>query len=184
MLLILSRTVSLREGLRYRIVDSISLCPSHCWTVRRSTPAHKHRVANVERNLCSQKSSLFNSARSAHAFRQSRKSSFGLHPLVGNTRPHVLSALAFHVFSFFASFAGIGISRSLYAFGVQFRSGLWLTRTVPAAKVTSDQYVYITSCSLIPVIRKNSYQSRSCSLQALNSLSSSSCSYISGSSSV
>src|SRR5215468_10509987 len=112
MLLILSRTVSLREGLRYRIVDSISLCPSHCWTVRRSTPAHKHRVANVERNLCSQKSSLFNSARSAHAFRQSRKSSFGLHPLVGNTRPHVLSALAFHVFSFFASFAGIGISRS------------------------------------------------------------------------
>src|SRR5215475_8511995 len=111
MLLILSRTVSLREGLRYRIVDSISLCPSHCWTVRRSTPAHKHRVANVERNLCSQKSSLFNSARSAHAFRQSRESSFGLHPEVGNSRLQLLSDFAFHAFNFFASFAEMGISR-------------------------------------------------------------------------
>ena len=37
---------------------SISLCPSHCCTVRRSTPAHRHRVAKVDRNLCSQKSSL------------------------------------------------------------------------------------------------------------------------------
>src|SRR5215467_10687558 len=162
----------------------MSLWPSHCCTVRRSTPAHRQRVAKVERNLCSQKLSLSSSARSAQVFRQSRKSSFGLHPEVGNTSPQFLSAFAFQAFNFFASFAGIGISRSLYAFGVQFRSGLWLTRTVPAAKVTSDQYVYITSCSLIPVIRKNSYQSRSCSLQALNSLSSSSCSYISGSSSV
>src|SRR5690348_6119985 len=56
----------------------MSLCPSHCCTVRKSTPAHKHRVANVERNLCSQKSSSFSSARSAQVLRQSRKSSFGL----------------------------------------------------------------------------------------------------------
>src|SRR5579864_3204469 len=134
----------------------MSLCPSHCCTVRRSTPAQRHRVANVERNLCSQKSSLSSFARSAHAFRQSRKSSFGLHPPVGNTSPQVLSAFIFRCFNFFASLVGIGISRSLYAFGVQFRSGLWLTRTVEAVKFTSDQYVYITSCSLIPVIRKNS----------------------------
>jgi len=53
---------------------------------------------------------------------------------------------------------------------------IWLTRTVAAAKFTSDQYVNMTSCSLIPVIRKNSYQSRSSSLQAANILSSSSCS--------
>jgi hypothetical protein len=36
-----------------------------------------------------------------------------------------------------------------------------------AAKFTSDQYVYITSCSRIPVIRKNSNHSRSSSVQAL-----------------
>src|SRR5262249_45656463 len=30
---------SLRDGFRYRIVDSRSLWPSHCCTVRRSTPA-------------------------------------------------------------------------------------------------------------------------------------------------
>src|SRR5580765_2675984 len=166
------------------MVDSISECPSHCCTVRKSTPAHKQRVANVERNLWSQKSSLFSFARSAHAFRQSRKPSFGLHPLVGNTRPHVLSAFALHTFKLFMSLAGIGISRSLYAFGVQFLSGLWLTRTVEAAKFTSDQYVYITSCSRIPVIKKNSYHSRSSSVHALKSVSSSPCSYISGSSSV
>ncbi len=47
--------------------------------------------ANVERNLCSQKSSLSSSARPAQAFRQSRKSSLGLHPAVGNTNPQVLS---------------------------------------------------------------------------------------------
>lgn len=73
------------------------------------------------------------------AFRQSRKSSFGLHPAVGNTKPQVLSAFAFHAFNFFTSFPGMGISRSLYAFGVHPRSGLWLTRTVLAAKCTSDQ---------------------------------------------
>jgi hypothetical protein len=39
------------------------------------------------------------------------------------------------------------------------------SHTVLAAKFTSDQYVCITSCSLIPVIRKNSNQSRSSSLQ-------------------
>jgi hypothetical protein len=40
---------------------------------------------------------------------------------------------------------------------------LWLTRTVAALRFTSDQYVYITSCSLIPVIKKNSNHSRSSS---------------------
>src|ERR1700758_4113149 len=108
--------------------------PSHCCTVRRSTPAQRHRVANVARNLCSQKSSLTSFARSAQVFRQSRKLSFGLHPAVGNTRPQVLSDFAFHAFNFFTSFEGIGISRSLYAFGVHPRSGLWLTRTVAAVK--------------------------------------------------
>jgi hypothetical protein len=65
-------------------------------------------------------------ARSAHAFTQSRKSSLGLQPVVGNTKLQVFSAFAFHAFGLLVSFAGIGISRSLYAFGVQFRSGLWL----------------------------------------------------------
>src|SRR5260370_8058402 len=98
--------------------------PSHCLTVRRSTPAQRHRVANVARNLCSQKFSSSSFARSATALRSSRKFNFGLHPAVGNKRLHVLSALAFHAFSFLASFVGIGISRSLYAFGVHPRSGL------------------------------------------------------------
>src|SRR3954471_4746704 len=105
------------------------------------------------------------------AFRQSRKSSFGLQPAVGNTRAHVLSALAFHVFRLFTSFAGIGISRSLYAFGVHPRSGLCVTRTVLAAKFTSDQYVCITSCSRSPVIRKKSNHKRSSPSQALKSVS-------------
>jgi hypothetical protein len=55
----------------------------------------EHRVANVARNLCSQKSSRSSFARSATAFRQSRKSSLGLHPPVGNTRLQVLSDFAF-----------------------------------------------------------------------------------------
>ncbi len=42
------------QSFRYRIVDSMSDCPSHCCTVRRSTPAQRHRVANVARKLCSQ----------------------------------------------------------------------------------------------------------------------------------
>ena len=50
-----------------------------------------------------------------------------------------IACAEFHAFNFFTSVAGIGISRSLCAFGVQFRSGLWLTRTVEAAKFTSDQ---------------------------------------------
>src|ERR1700724_3614908 len=75
------------------------------------------------------------------AFTQSRKSSLGLHPPVGNTRLHVLLDFAFHALRLFASFAGIGISRSLYAFGVHPLSGLWLTRTVEAARLTSAQYV-------------------------------------------
>src|SRR5271163_4251777 len=166
------------------MVLSMSECPSHCCTVRRSTPAHSDHVANVARNLCSQKFSLSNFARSATAFRPSRKSSLGLQPAVGKTRLQVLSDFAFHALRLFTSFAGMGISRSLYAFGVHPLSGLWLTRTVDAARLTSDQYVYMTSCSRIPVIRKNSYQSRSSALQTLKSLSSSACSYISGSSSV
>src|SRR5216684_8364214 len=114
----------------------MSECPSHCWTVRRSTPAQSDHVANVARNLCSQKFSVWRFARSATAFRSSRKSSFGLHPAVGNTRPHVLLDFALCAFRLVTSFAGMGISRSLYAFGVHPLSGLWLTRTVAAAKFT------------------------------------------------
>jgi hypothetical protein len=47
-----SRTFLLRDGFGYRIVDSMSECPSHCSTVCRSTPAHRQRVANFEQNLC------------------------------------------------------------------------------------------------------------------------------------
>src|SRR5580698_797839 len=150
--------------------------PSHCCTVRRSTPAHRHRVANVARNLWSQKFSGSSFARSATAFRLSRKLSFGLHPEVGNSRLHFLFALAFHAFRFFTSLVGIGISRSLYAFGVQPQSGLWVTRTIDPTRLMSRHSVYITSCSRSPVIRKNSYQSRSSVLHAAKSLSSSSCS--------
>jgi len=66
--------------------------------------------SNVERNLCSQKLSLSSFARSAHPFKQSRKSSFGLHPEVGNNRLQVLSDFTFDAFNFFTSLAGIGIS--------------------------------------------------------------------------
>src|ERR1035437_8305853 len=69
------------------------------------------------------------------ASRQSRKSSFDLHPAVGTTRLQSLADFAFHAFRLFASFAGIGISRSLYPFGVHLLSGLWLTRTVDAARI-------------------------------------------------
>src|SRR5579864_4596960 len=96
----------------------MSECPSHCCTVRRSTPAQSDHVANVARNLCSQKLSLSNSARSATVLRQSRKSSLGLQAAVGKSSPHVLSAFAFNAFKLLVSFVGIGISRSLYAFGV------------------------------------------------------------------
>src|SRR6266571_314412 len=113
--------------------------PSHCCTVRRSTPAHRHRVANVALNLCNQKSSRFSSARSATALRSSRKFIFTLQPEVGKTKLQVLSDFAFSAFRLIANFAGIGISRSLYAFGVQPRSSLWLTRTVEALKLMSDQ---------------------------------------------
>src|ERR1700732_2447012 len=136
------------------MVLSMSECPNHCCTVRRSTPCHKHCVANDARNLCSQKLSGSSLARFATALRQSRKSSLGLHPAVGNTRAQPLDAFDFHAFKLFASFVGMGISRSLYAFGVHPLSGLWLTRTVDAAKLTSVQYVNITSCSRSPVIKK------------------------------
>jgi hypothetical protein len=78
------------------------------------------------------------------------------HGTAGN-RKHEAALLfhfAFHAFRLFASFDGIGISRFLYALGVQPLSGLWLTRTVYATRWRSDQYVYITSCSRIPVIKK------------------------------
>src|ERR1035438_332765 len=117
----------------------MSESPSQFLTVRRSTPAQRHRVANVALNLCSQKSSGFCSARSATAFRSSRKFIFALHPEVGKTKLHVLSDFAFSALRLVTNFAGIGISRSLYAFGVQPRSGLWLTRTVEALKLMSDQ---------------------------------------------
>jgi hypothetical protein len=48
--------------------------------------------------LCSQKFSGSSCARSATAFRLSRKWSFGLHPEVGNTRLQLLFAFAFHAF--------------------------------------------------------------------------------------
>src|ERR1700686_456746 len=137
------------------MVLSMSECPSHCCTVRRSTPAQRHFVANVALNLCNQKLSGSSRVRLTTAFRQSRKSSLGLHPAVGNTKGHVFADFAFHAFRLFASLEGIGISRSLYPFGVHPASGLWLTRTVDAAKFTSVQYVNITSCSRSPVIKKN-----------------------------
>src|ERR1700676_5159646 len=136
------------------MVLSMSECPSHCCTVRRSTPAHRHFVANVARNLCSQKLSGSSRVRVTTAFRQSRKSNLGLHPPVGNTKAQPLDAFAFHAFKLFASFVGMGISRSLYAFGVHPLSGLWLTRTVDAAKLTSVQYVNMTSSSGSPVTKK------------------------------
>src|SRR5205807_7884404 len=107
-----SRTASLRAGFKYRIVLSMSECPSQCCTVRRSTPAQRQRVANVARNLCSQKLSFLSLARSATTFRSSRKFSLGLKPAVGKTRLQVLSAFAFHSFRLLTRFAGIGISRS------------------------------------------------------------------------
>jgi hypothetical protein len=61
--------------------------------------------------------------------------------LRGKSRLQLLSAFDIHVFRFFANFSGIGISRSLYAFGVQPRSGLWLTRTTEAAQFTSERPV-------------------------------------------
>lgn len=64
---------------------SMSECPSHCLTVRRSTHAHSDQVANVARNLCNQKFCGSSPARSAAAFRSSRKFILGLHPAVGKT---------------------------------------------------------------------------------------------------
>src|ERR1700732_5257023 len=85
------------------MVLSMSECPNHCCTVRRSTPAQRHFVANVARNLCNQKLSGSSLVRLTAAFRQSRKSSLGLHPAVGNTRAQPLDAFAFHAFKLFAS---------------------------------------------------------------------------------
>ena len=157
----LSRTCWLRDGFKYRIVDSMSEWPSHCCTVRRSTPAQRHRVANVARNLCSQKLSSSSFARSATAFRQSRKSSFGLQPAVGNTKRRSCP-LSPSTPSDFSPASQESESHVLCMPSASSpRSGLWLTRTVAWLRLISDQYVYMTSCSRIPVIRKNSYQRRS-----------------------
>lgn len=48
----LSRVIWLRDGLRYRRVDSRSVCPMYICTVRMSIRFHKCQVANVARNLC------------------------------------------------------------------------------------------------------------------------------------
>src|SRR5579863_199632 len=100
--------------------------PIHICTVRRSTPARSCIVQNVALNLCRNQCShtfnlplhpaqwpQFSLARLATAFRQSRKSSLGLHPAVGNTSPHVFSACTFQALSFSIKSAGIGISLSL-----------------------------------------------------------------------
>ena len=85
--------------------------------------------------LVQPEASEFSSARSATAFRSSRKFIFTLQPEVGKTKLQVLSDFAFRAFRLVDQLCRIGISRSLYAFGVQPRSGLWLTRTVEALEV-------------------------------------------------
>src|SRR5437870_3052724 len=84
----------------------MSLWPIQCCTVRKSTPAQRCHVANVDLNLCSQKSLGFNFARSATALRSSRKFILGLQPAVGNTSPQVLSDFAFHAFNRRTSLSG------------------------------------------------------------------------------
>src|SRR6516162_9804885 len=99
-----------------------SVWPIHDCSVRKSTPPHRCRVANVALNLCNQKSPESKPARFATALQQSSRSSFGLHPAVGNSRLHVrVSDFAFHSFNAATNLSGIGISRSLYAFGVLLR---------------------------------------------------------------
>ena len=39
------------EGFKYRIIDFISEWFSHCYTVRNQTPANRHGVAKVARNV-------------------------------------------------------------------------------------------------------------------------------------
>src|ERR1700683_2886927 len=110
------------------------------WTVARSSPPRRQVVANVARNLCNQQSSGSSPARSATAFTHFRKSSFGLHPLVGKSRLQFLSAVfVLHALSSSASLGSRGIERSLYCFGVHPLSGLCVTRTTPAEKLTSVQ---------------------------------------------
>src|SRR5207248_4994755 len=150
----------------------------HDCTVRRSTPAHRFHVANVARNLwrnqCSHHRALplqpshcsqFRPARLAIALQQSRKSNFGLHPAVGNTSGQSFD-FAFKLLRECISFAGTGISRSLYALGVQLRSGLCETFTTASANLMSFQYTYMASCSRNPVIKKNSNHSFSCASHA------------------
>jgi hypothetical protein len=57
---------------RYRIVLSISECPSHCCTVRRSTPAHRHRVAMLN-ETCESRSRLCRASHVSHMLSDSRE---------------------------------------------------------------------------------------------------------------
>ena len=75
-------------------------------------------------------------------------------------------AWPFPSFRLASSDSGIGISRSLYAFGVQLRSGLCVTLTVQLRKVDIRPVEYMTSCSRMPVIKKNSNHRRSSGSQA------------------
>src|SRR5215470_7905256 len=137
------------------MVLSISVCPSHSCTVRRSTPWPSALVAKVALNLCSQY--LFSSRppRLATALTQSQKSIFGLQPEVGNSGGHRLSVLAIQPSRISTNASGIGILRSLYHFGDHFLgASLCFTRTVRAFRFTLDRKVKRTSCSPSPVIRK------------------------------
>ncbi len=103
-----------------------------CQSVRAIAAPCEDRRQSIEttwqtsRETCAaQKLSLSIPTRSATAFRQSKKSSLGLHPAVGNSRVQLRSDFFFHVFRALTSFVGMGISHSLYAFGVQPYSGLW-----------------------------------------------------------
>ena len=75
---------------------SRSVCPIHICTVRRSTPERKARVANVARNLCSQKSFSDRPARLATALQILRKWPFGEQLELGKTSGHLEWAFAFH----------------------------------------------------------------------------------------
>jgi hypothetical protein len=57
---------------RYRIVLSISECPSHCCTVRRSTPADRHRVAMLN-ETCESRSRLCRASHVSHMLSDSRE---------------------------------------------------------------------------------------------------------------
>ncbi len=164
---------------------SMSECPSHIWTVRRSTPFHKCRVANVALNLWSQKlsSSRFGTLRDGLQIIQK------IHLYVApRGRKHERACLIRFRLPRLQTLDQLCRDGNLALFIC-----LWRPSSIPFVADPNcrmrevhigDQYVCMTSCSRIPVIRKNSYQSLSSSSQAAKSVSSSSSSYISGSSSV